>query len=107
MKGPPQTRETWVVGTLPDNDRNLLQVYIVCSILLFTLPQLSAGYGPVRTFLLPHVLPIIHIALVGSIYSTAALALERYITVCHPFVRYRYTHTQYIYSIMKLVLLYL
>ena len=21
MKGPPQTRETWVVGILPDNDR--------------------------------------------------------------------------------------
>ncbi len=49
----------------------------------------------VKLYLLPYLLPIIHVALVGSIYSTVALALERYITVCHPFARYRYAVRMY------------
>jgi len=43
----------------------------------------------VKLYMLPYALPIIHMALLGSIYSTVALAAERYITVCHPFVRFR------------------
>ena len=43
----------------------------------------------VKLYLLPYILPIIHVALLGSIYSTVALAAERYITICHPFMRYR------------------
>ena len=43
----------------------------------------------VKVYILPYILPIIHIALLGSIYSTVALAAERYITICHPFMRYR------------------
>ena len=43
----------------------------------------------VKLYMLPYALPIIHMALLGSIYSTVALAAERYITVCHPFLRFR------------------
>lgn len=64
--------------------------YIFCSLLLFALPMFIEDYIiKVKLYLLPYLLPIIHIALVGSIYSTVALAMERYITVCHPFVRFR------------------
>ena len=70
----------------------LFQIYVVCSILLFSLPLLleSDFSRTARVVQLPFLLPIIHVALVGSIYSTVALVVERYITICHPFVRYRY-----------------
>ena len=59
--------------------------------LLYALPLFIKGYTlDVKIYLLPYLLPIIHIALLGSIYSTVALAAERYITICHPFLRYRY-----------------
>ena len=54
------------------------------------MPMFIGGYTlNVKLFILPYMLPIIHIALLGSIYSTVALAAERYITICHPFLRYR------------------
>jgi hypothetical protein len=34
--------------------------------------------------MLPYLLPAAHIGLVGSIYCTLALTVERYIAVCHP-----------------------
>ena len=39
---------------------------------------------------LPVVLPLAHIGLVGSIFSTLALSLEKYLAMVHPFTRYRY-----------------
>ena len=66
------------------------QIYIICSVLLYAFPEFIDGYTKdVKILLLPYILPIIHIALIGSIYSTVALAVERYITICHPFMRYR------------------
>ena len=66
------------------------QVYIISSVLLYALPQFIDDYTQnVKLYILPYLLPIIHMALLGSIYSTVALATERYITICHPFVRYR------------------
>jgi hypothetical protein len=65
-------------------------VYVVCSALLFGLPMVLPWYASnAQVPLMPYLLPIIHVALVGSIYCTVALAAERYITVCHPFIRYR------------------
>ena len=53
-------------------------------------PEFDPGYtGRVKIYLMPYLIPLIHVALVGSIWSTVALAIERYVTVCHPFVRYR------------------
>ena len=36
-------------------------------------------------FFLPYLLPLIHIALTGSVYTTIAVAVERCITVLAPF----------------------
>ena len=34
---------------------------------------------------IPHLLPLAHISLTGSIYFTLSISLERYNTVCRPF----------------------
>jgi len=62
----------------------------------------------VKLYLLPYILPIIHVALLGSIYSTVALAAERYITICHPFMRYRsyYRGTTFILPVVLFAFLY-
>ena len=39
---------------------------------------------------LPVALSLAHIRLVGSIFSTPALSLEKYLAMVHPFTRYRY-----------------
>lgn len=67
-----------------------LQLYIISSVLLYAMPMFIESYTlNIKLYILPYMLPIIHMALLGSIYSTVALAAERYITICHPFVRYR------------------
>jgi len=38
----------------------------------------------VAPYIVPYILPMAQIALTGSIYSTLAVAIERYVSVCHP-----------------------
>jgi hypothetical protein len=52
----------------------------------YCLPTLSEPfYIWLLPYLTPFTLPLIHIALTGSVYSVVAVALERFMTVCYPF----------------------
>ena len=66
------------------------QIYVVSSIMMYALPIFFNGYTmKVLVYILPHMIYVIHMALLGSIYSTVALAVERFIAVCYPFLKYR------------------
>lgn len=58
--------------------------------MIFSLPKFSDQYANVYlTYLLPYILPVAHVGLMGSTYSTLVLGIERYLAVCHPFLSRR------------------
>ena len=62
-------------------------IYIIVSILLFVLPNLSNDYklnGPWH-YVVPWAIPFGQISLTGSVYFTMVITIERYLTVCQPF----------------------
>lgn len=64
-----------------------MQIYVVCSIHLFSLNKFWSRYDQlVRLPSLPYMLPVAQIGLMGSVYCTIALALERFLAVCYPFL---------------------
>ena len=65
-------------------------LHIILSIACFSLPQLSTGYrNNVLIFILPYLIPCAQITLASSGFSTVALTVERYISVCYPYLSYR------------------
>ena len=66
------------------------QMYVVCSVLLFSLSKFIEEYDLVyRIYLLPYLLPMAHVGLMGSVYCTLALTIERFLAVCYPFLKHR------------------
>jgi hypothetical protein len=67
-------------------------VYMSSSLFIFSLPILWPQVA--NTFFFTHsitiLLPTAHIGLDGSILLTMSLALERFITVCYPFLKVRH-----------------
>ena len=64
-----------------------LQVYVACSIHLFSLHNFWPEYA--QAFLIPSqpvMIPVAQIGLMGSVYCTMALTIERYLAVCYPFL---------------------
>jgi len=64
-----------------------LKVYVACSLHLFAFPKFWPEYEQLaRIPSMPFVIPVAQIGLMGSIYCTIALTIERFLTVCHPFL---------------------
>jgi hypothetical protein len=82
---------------------------IVLSFLVFSLPALNEYY---QDSILGHIAPIVFpsakTALTASIYSTLAIAVERYLIICHPFyaINHRLSATRYILFIIIFSIIY-
>ena len=69
------------------------------AILMYSLPNISKFYvDNVYPTILPYLLPLIHIALTGSIYTTLAVAMERCVTALAPFTQIKVCHYDYFYD---------
>ena len=66
---------------------DLLQIGF--SIICFALPQLSASYrNHIFIYIIPFMIPLAQISLSGSSFTTVTLTIERYISLCAPYLRY-------------------
>jgi hypothetical protein len=61
-------------------------LFIVTVILFYSLPIHFEFYEEeIIPYFTPALLPLIHIALTGSVYAVVAVAAERYFIICNPF----------------------
>ena len=62
-------------------------IYLIIAVLLFILPHLipSCVIHGSWFYIAPWAVPVGQISLTGSVYFMAAVTIERYLTVCHPF----------------------
>ena len=92
----------------------MLAVYdtfcIVLSIVIFTFPLINKSFvtSGVYHHMVPKILPLVQIAMTGSVYSTIAISLERYLIVCHPFyvVSHDWSFKKYILPIITFSFVY-
>ena len=69
----------------------MLLLQISLSIACFALPQLSPWYqDAVLIHSIPFLIPLAQMTLSGSSFTTVALTVERYISLCSPYLRYTY-----------------
>ena len=74
---------------------------LIRSLILFQLyPEFEESGA--HSIFLPKALPLAQIALTGSIYSTLAITIERYLIVCHPFytVSHSWSAKRYVIPIL-------
>jgi hypothetical protein len=85
-------------------------IYVALCMIVFAVPGVFEGYkqGGYHFYVVPKAVPVIQIALTGSVYCTVAISLERYLTVCHPFyiAGNKWSAKRYIIPILIFSLLY-
>jgi len=85
-------------------------VYILFCILVFAIPELFKSYNIAAyyCYLVPKAMPIIQVALTGSIYCTGAISVERYLAVCRPFytARHKWSSKRYVIPIVIFSMVY-
>jgi hypothetical protein len=60
-------------------------VFVFCMMISFSLPLIWGKWKEeVHPYMFPWILPFIQISLNGSIWSTVAVAVERFVSVIHP-----------------------
>lgn len=82
---------------------------IILSFLVFSLPFLNQHYyETVLGHIAPVIFPLAKVSLTASIYSTLAIAFERYLIICHPFyvINNRWSAKRYIIFILVFSVLY-
>lgn len=92
----------------------MLAVYdtfcILFSILIFTIPLISSNFmtSGLYHYIIPKALPLVQIAMTGSVYSTIAISVERYLIVCHPFyvVSHEWSFKKYVVPIVTFSFVY-
>ena len=79
--------------------------YILLSVMLFTIPGISENYkNSLHPYVVPKAIPMIQVALTGSVYATTAISIERYLIVCRPFWTMSHNWSSKLYIIPILVL---
>ena len=92
----------------------LISIYDMLCILMiisiFSLPRISIWYKNSALYhnFAPIALSLTQVALTGSIYTTLAITIERYLIVCHPFyvVSHEWTSKMYILPIIVFSIVY-
>ena len=83
--------------------------YILLSVLLFAIPGISEEYRDnYHPYIVPLGVPIIQVALTGSVYCTTAISIERYLIVCKPFgtAANNWSTKRYLIPILMISLIY-
>lgn len=84
--------------------------YIVLNLAIYSFPYVSEKYryGDTYCYILLIAGPFKYVALTGSIFSTMAISIERYLVVCHPFftLSHKWTAKMYILPIMAFSFVY-
>ncbi len=65
-------------------------LHITFNVICFALPQLSMVYRTAYLYAVPYLIPLAQMSLSCSSFTTVTLTVERYISLCWPYLRYRF-----------------
>jgi hypothetical protein len=75
-------------------------LHIILTVTCFALPHVSTEYRTrVMLYALPYLIPLAQMSLSCSSLTTVALTVERYISLCWPYLRYRFNIKAWYYII--------